>query len=128
MFVEEVHFCYLSRAVYGRIAECLRERAEVDLDLVEIDDGRPNPETQFEQGEDHEVLRRCLGGLHPKERAVLELFYLREMTPQQICEELSMTMTQFRLCKSRAKIKLSALGRRMTVRACTAQDEHQGRE
>jgi RNA polymerase sigma-70 factor (ECF subfamily) len=46
------------------------------------------------------------------ERAVLTEFYLNEKPAKQICEELSLTDTQFRLLKWKAKRRLGKLGRR----------------
>ena len=46
------------------------------------------------------------------ERAVLVEFYLNEKPAKQICEELGLTDTQFRLLKWKAKSRLGKLGRR----------------
>ena len=39
-------------------------------------------------------------------------FYLREQTPEEICDEMGLTETQFRLLKSRAKARFAELGRK----------------
>jgi DNA-directed RNA polymerase specialized sigma subunit len=40
--------------------------------------------------------------LKKRDREILERFYLREQNAQQICAEMRLTETQFRLFKSRA--------------------------
>jgi RNA polymerase sigma-70 factor, ECF subfamily len=55
----------------------------------------------------------------PRCREILERFYLREQRREQICREMSLTETQFRLLKSRAKARLGDRGQRrlkVTVR------------
>jgi DNA-directed RNA polymerase specialized sigma24 family protein len=42
----------------------------------------------------------------PNQREILERFYLREESPEQICQKMSLTEIQFRLAKSRAKSRL----------------------
>ena len=39
-------------------------------------------------------------------------FYLREQSQEQICEEMKLTETQFRLLKSRAKARFGELGKK----------------
>jgi DNA-directed RNA polymerase specialized sigma24 family protein len=61
---------------------------------------------------------RVLNGLSPRDREVLVRFYLREQSAEEICRELGLTETQFRLIKSRAKARYGKLGqRRMAPRA-----------
>ena len=50
--------------------------------------------------------------LSQRNRDILERFYLEEQRPEQICEEMDLTETQFRLLKSRAKSKFGEIGRR----------------
>ena len=52
---------------------------------------------------------RVLKGLHPREREILIRYYLREQSPQEICREMRLTETQFRLIKSRAKARFGEL-------------------
>lgn len=55
---------------------------------------------------------RLLGSLPIRDREVLIRFYLKEQTPEQICSEMDLTDTQFRLTKSRAKARYGELGQR----------------
>jgi RNA polymerase sigma factor (sigma-70 family) len=53
----------------------------------------------------------ALALLSLREREVLRRFYLEEQGAQQICAEMGLTATQFRLIKSRAKHKFGYIGR-----------------
>jgi RNA polymerase sigma-70 factor (ECF subfamily) len=50
--------------------------------------------------------------LSDRDREILTRFYLDEQTQEQICGEMNLTETQFRLLKSRAKARFGELGRR----------------
>ncbi len=73
-----------------------------------LKDRSSDPEQIWLQAERIEQMRRVLRRLPPNEREIVERFYLREQSKEQICAELSLTQTQFRLMKSRAKAKLAA--------------------
>ena len=60
--------------------------------------------------------RRLLSEVSSRDREILVRFYLHEQTQEQICEEMDLTGTQFRLLKSRAKARLEKLGRRRLSR------------
>ena len=55
-----------------------------------------------------EVLRDC----SRRDREILTRFYLLEQSQEQICKEMDLNDTQFRLLKSRAKQRFSDEGRR----------------
>jgi RNA polymerase sigma-70 factor, ECF subfamily len=55
---------------------------------------------------------RVLRSLPERDREVLTRFYLYDQTPEQICTDLRLTETQFRLTKSRAKSRYTELVRR----------------
>jgi RNA polymerase sigma factor (sigma-70 family) len=79
------------------------------------------PEELLAQRERVEVLRRLLGSLSTKEREILTRFYIHEQTKEQICEDLNLTDTQFRLAKSRAKQRLTRMGQHgCATAACAA--------
>ncbi len=52
-------------------------------------------------------MQNALGRLAGREREILMRFYLEERTKEQICEEMDLTLTQFRLLKWRAKARIS---------------------
>ncbi len=55
-----------------------------------------------------------LGEVSPRDREILVRFYLNEQTQAEICRDMGLTDTQFRLLKSRAKARLAKAGRRQT--------------
>jgi RNA polymerase sigma factor (sigma-70 family) len=61
-----------------------------------------SPEDCAVRQERIERLTRVLRRLKKRDREILERFYLREQNAQQICAEMRLTETQFRLFKSRA--------------------------
>lgn len=68
------------------------------------------PEDALAGREREQIMRQLLASLSVKEREILTRFYIREQTKQQICQEMRLTDTQFRLTKSRAKQRLSRIG------------------
>ncbi|HZQ54195.1 MAG TPA: sigma-70 family RNA polymerase sigma factor [Bryobacteraceae bacterium] len=84
-----------------------------------IPDVRLSPEQEILKKERVEIMKETLETMAPRCREILERFYLREQRPEQICREMSLTETQFRLLKSRAKAQLGDRGQRrlkLTVR------------
>jgi RNA polymerase sigma-70 factor (ECF subfamily) len=88
-------------------------RNQADLDFgTALTDYRPNPERRIIEEQNLNLAMRILSSLHKREREVLMRFYLREQTPEQICHDMNLSETQFRLVKSRAKARFGELGRR----------------
>jgi RNA polymerase sigma-70 factor (ECF subfamily) len=88
-------------------------RRQVGLDgTVPIRDRAPNPERLAIEEQNAEVAMRVLRSLPERDRQVLTRFYLNEQTAEQICSDLEITETQFRLIKSRAKSRYTELARR----------------
>lgn len=58
------------------------------------------------------LIRRTLEELPSRDREILTRFYLYEQTAEQICDEMGLNSTQFRLLKSRAKARFGEHGRR----------------
>jgi RNA polymerase sigma factor (sigma-70 family) len=99
-------------ATYIEGAMNARQR-HVAIDVtVPLRDRAPNPERSAIEKQNTAVARRVLQSLPMRDREVLSRFYLRDQTPQQICEELGITETQFRLTKSRAKARFGEMARR----------------
>jgi RNA polymerase sigma factor (sigma-70 family) len=73
------------------------------------DANTPDPENQLYRTEQVAIMRRTLGELAPRDREILERFYLHEQTQEQICEEMNLTACQFRNLKSRAKARFAEL-------------------
>jgi len=58
------------------------------------------------------MIQRVLTELGDRDREILTRFYLYEQSQDQICSEMRLTETQFRLLKSRAKSRFGELGRK----------------
>ena len=104
----------LRRLVAAHIEAAVQERrncapAEVSYALR---DRHPNPETEAIERQNTEVAVRLLQSIPERDREVLIRFYLKEQNAGQICREMDLTDTQFRLIKSRAKARFGELGRR----------------
>lgn len=71
-----------------------------------------NPEQQAILDQRVEIIRQTLAGLNERDREILTRFYLHEQPAEQICEDMGLNETQFRLLKSRAKARFGEFGRR----------------
>ena len=87
-------------------------REEVPLEKGPIIDRTGTPEQQAMGGQQVELMLKVLRGMPPRDCDILTRFYLNEQSQEQICRELALTETQYRLLKSRAKARFGALGRR----------------
>lgn len=98
-----------------RTVNARSHHADIDVDFRMADRGS-DPEwkaiVQQRQNMAHTLLQQVSG----RDREVLIRFYLQEQPPDQICRDMQLTETQFRLLKSRAKARLSALGRKKLAR------------
>jgi RNA polymerase sigma-70 factor (ECF subfamily) len=88
-------------------------REEMDIEMGgRVPDRRSNPEQSLAFRQRVDLMKSVLGELSGKDREILTRFYLREQTQEQICDDMSLSETQFRLLKSRAKARFGELGRR----------------
>jgi RNA polymerase sigma-70 factor (ECF subfamily) len=88
-----------------------RNQQSIDPAMT-LSDHQPDPERRVIERESQDVALRMLGGLPKRDREVLVRFYLQEQPAEEICRDLNLTETQFRLIKSRAKARYGELGRR----------------
>jgi RNA polymerase sigma factor (sigma-70 family) len=88
-----------------------RNQQTIDPSLT-LSDHQPDPERRAIEKENQDVALRMLRGLPKRDREVLTRFYLQEQSADEICRDLKLTETQFRLIKSRAKARYGELGRR----------------
>lgn len=102
------------RQVAAHIDQVVHSRRdEMHLDLgVRVADRQRNPEQNMAYQQKGEFMREILGQLSERDREILTRFYLHEETQEEICAEMNLTETQFRLLKSRAKARFGDLGRR----------------
>jgi RNA polymerase sigma factor (sigma-70 family) len=63
-----------------------------------------------------EIAGQALNRLRPRDREILRRFYVLEQPVTQICQEMRLGATQFRLAKSRAKSLFGEIGRRIMQR------------
>jgi RNA polymerase sigma factor (sigma-70 family) len=78
-----------------------------DLDVA---DQRQNPEQLAATKQKADLMNSILAQMPERQREILVRFYSHEQTPEQICQEMSLTETQFRLAKSRAKAIFGTIG------------------
>ncbi len=101
----------IRRQVAGYIGDAVESRRNlVDPDHTILRDRKADPERQAIEDQNNTLAMRVLNTLPRRDREVLVRFYLQEQTPSQICREMSLTATQFRLTKSRAKARFTELG------------------
>lgn len=101
---------YIERAVQTR-----RGQTELHPGLP-VSDHRSNPEQQLLARQKVELMLKVLQSVSHRDREILTRFYLLGQTQQQICREMRLTDTQFRLLKSRAKARFGELGKRRLKR------------
>jgi RNA polymerase sigma-70 factor (ECF subfamily) len=102
------------RQVAAHIDRVVHSRKElVELDsTTRMADPRENPEENAIFQQRVELIQRVLGELSVRDNEILTRFYLREQSQDQICSEMALTETQFRLLKSRAKARFGELGKK----------------
>ncbi len=90
-----------------------RRRDELDIDgNVKIADSHISPEEGAIRSQNAQIMEDILRDCSRRDREILTRFYLLEQPQGQICEEMGLNDTQFRLLKSRAKQRFSDEGRR----------------
>jgi len=62
-----------------------------------------------------ELINQVLAGLSEKDREILTRFYVLEQSQDEICREMALSETQFRLLRSRAKARFRELGNKKLV-------------
>jgi RNA polymerase sigma-70 factor, ECF subfamily len=109
------------RQIAARIETMVEQRRrQVDprLSLI-LSDERLDPEHMAIEQQRTEVAQEVLQSLAPRDREVLVRFYLQEQAPADICREMGLSATQFRVTKSRAKERFGEIGRARLGRRLT---------
>jgi DNA-directed RNA polymerase specialized sigma24 family protein len=88
-----------------------RDNVAIESGVV-IPDRGITPEEETIQRDKVEIMVQVLRELSARDRDVLTRFYRYEQPQEQICREMKLTATQFRLLKSRAKTRFAELGRK----------------
>ena len=97
---------YIESAVHTR-----REQADLETGIT-VADKKQNPEQEAILRQKTALMKSVLESLNQRDRDILVRFYLMEQPQEQICREMSLTETQFRLLKSRAKAKFGEIGKK----------------
>jgi RNA polymerase sigma-70 factor (ECF subfamily) len=97
---------YIESAVHTR-----REQTDLETGIT-VADRTHNPEQEAIIKEKAALMQSALQALSQRDREILVRFYLKEQEQEQICSEMGLTETQFRLLKSRAKAKFGEIGRK----------------
>jgi RNA polymerase sigma factor (sigma-70 family) len=98
---------------YGQIdRRIVRRKYSASLEHTNIPDRRINLEHNVYRQQKRRIVHEILGAMPKRDRDVLERFYVHEQTKEQICREMNLTPTQFRLLKSKAKGTFTKLGQR----------------
>ena len=104
------------RRIYLCIAENIqRRRLAGEAVMPAIFERRISPEASTYHRECWAIGQRALASLCDQDEEILRRFYLLEQPQQQICEEMHLTATQFRLLKSRAKARFADHGKRLAA-------------
>jgi len=107
---------YVRTVVRRQVAGYIGSAMEARRTLVDPEHGailrdrKPDPERSAIEEQNNALAMRVLHTLPRRDREVLMRFYLQEQSPRQICRDMGLTATQFRLTKSRAKARFTELG------------------
>jgi RNA polymerase sigma-70 factor, ECF subfamily len=101
---------HIESAVHSR-------RTEIELDpAIAMADRQSTPEQIAIDHQHEELALRMLNSVSKRDREILIRFYLQEQSQEEICREMKLTETQFRLIKSRAKARFGELGKQRLAR------------
>jgi RNA polymerase sigma factor (sigma-70 family) len=108
----------VKRQVAATIEQNVQKRREMQgLEQgSSVSDLHETPEEQVILSQRAEIMDFVLRSLAPRDREILTRFYLQEQSQEEICAEMNITDTQFRLLKSRAKARFGEMGRRRLAR------------
>lgn len=97
---------YIEQAVHTR-----RDQADLESGASVVD-RKQNPEQAAILRQKSVLMKSVLESMSDRDREILRRFYIDEQSQEEICREMDLTETQFRLLKSRAKTKFGELGRK----------------
>jgi RNA polymerase sigma-70 factor, ECF subfamily len=121
---------YVRTIVTSQVAAKIQENMQCRQHQIDLNWGLTvhypgnNPEQAAIKKENEDIARKMLQSIAPRDRELLIRFYLEEQPAQQICDEMGLTETQFRLSKSRAKARFGELGKRKVTRRSEPFNEH----
>jgi RNA polymerase sigma-70 factor, ECF subfamily len=97
---------HIDQVVHSR-----REELHLDVGVRVVDSGR-NPEQNMAFQQKVDFMDEILAMLAERDAEILRRFYLYEESQEEICQEMDLSETQFRLLKSRAKQRFGELGKK----------------
>jgi RNA polymerase sigma-70 factor, ECF subfamily len=102
------------RQVAAHINQTVRRRNydDVDVNGQGVKDSSRDPEQAAMDKQREALATKILKSISQRDRDVLTRFYLMEQSQEQICMDMGLTETQFRLLKSCAKARFTELGKR----------------
>lgn len=107
------------RQVANHIGGVIQERrdcVDAETSAEHLVDDRQSPEQHVISVEQLAIMRELLDQVDDRDRELLIRFYLHEHRVEDICADLNISGNQFRLLKSRAKVRFAELGRRALAR------------
>lgn len=107
---------YIDDAVQTR-----REQTDIESGVV-VADAKRNPEEKAIGRQHEDLMVQVLRSMSSRDRDILTRFYLHEQTQEQICTDMNLSETQFRLLKSRAKARFGELGKRKLQKKAISSD------
>ncbi len=113
---------FVRTVVKRQVAATIEQNVQTRRDVQGLEQGssisdrRETPEERVISGQRAEIMEAVLRSLSPRDREILTRFYLQEQNQQEICAQMGITETQFRLLKSRAKARFGEMGRRKLAR------------
>ncbi len=87
-----------------------QRKRSVPLDGLNPPDRRTNLESSTYSRQRRLIAREILDSMPLRDKDLLARFYIEEQSKEQICEEMHLTPTQFRLQKSKAKATFAKIG------------------
>lgn len=109
---------FVRTVVRRQIAAHIDNAVTTRRDYVDVEttpklfDSSGTPEEHAIGDERVNIMREVLREISHRDREILTRFYLKEQSQEQICSEMELSETQFRLLKSRAKARFGELGRK----------------
>ena len=114
-----------------QVAEYINEvvhRRQRYSSLNECEVSMPHPACTPEQStiaqDQLALVNRVLSALSTRDQEILTRFYSKDQSQEQICTEMQLTETQFRLLKSRAKARFADFGQRKLTKKLTRHPFH----
>ena len=113
------------RIVAAQIDRDIQHRKEtLDLDSGHrVVDQRANPEKSVMLRQKIDLIRQVLDKMTGRDREILYRFYVEEQHPERICNEMKLSITQFRLLKNRAKARFGDAGKKQLQPVTNCEDQ-----